>query len=278
MVFGGDNAESYYDEGVTAAMKGDLPSAMSHFARALERDSSMTAALHQLGKCHLRLGQVPEAVQALHQAVRQKPGLLAAHIDLGYALLDAGEPARAGRAFADALKLRPDQSRATLGQAYCAFQSADWISAATLAQTALQSGGANFAALFLYARAARLAGLPDFAEAMDQAGALADKVAETSPEQPEGHYLRAEVAFAREDFVKALEYYGQAEACAAESTYYLVFNDHFTRLELLARRGLCQQRLGLTQEARQTGEALLRLAPEHPLGKMLGNPPGPGTP
>ena len=109
-------------------------------------------------------------------------------------------------------------------------------------------------------------------------GALADKVAETSPEQPEGHYLRAEVAFAREDFVKALEYYGQAEACAAESTYYLVFNDHFTRLELLARRGLCQQRLGLTQEARQTGEALLRLAPEHPLGKMLGNPPGPGTP
>ena len=62
MLFGGENAESYYDEGLTAAMKGDFEKAVAHFQKATTLDGAFAAAWYQLGRCWLRLGRVPEAV------------------------------------------------------------------------------------------------------------------------------------------------------------------------------------------------------------------------
>ena len=45
MVFGGETADSYYDEGVTASMKGDVAQAVRHFKKALGMTPGRFAAL-----------------------------------------------------------------------------------------------------------------------------------------------------------------------------------------------------------------------------------------
>ena len=64
--FGGDNAESYYDDGLTASMKGDLERAITCFEKAIHLDRSLAAAYHQIAKCYLRLGLGRRAVDDLH--------------------------------------------------------------------------------------------------------------------------------------------------------------------------------------------------------------------
>ena len=49
MLFGGETAQSYYEEGLTAAMKGDLPLALARFRRALELDVQLHNARYQIG-------------------------------------------------------------------------------------------------------------------------------------------------------------------------------------------------------------------------------------
>ena len=75
MAFGGENAESYYDEGLTASMKGDMARAVQCFEKAVRLDNTFAAAYHQLGKCYLRLGQAQQAIDLLQQlfsGVRRK--------------------------------------------------------------------------------------------------------------------------------------------------------------------------------------------------------------
>ncbi|MCH7909739.1 MAG: hypothetical protein IIB38_08995, partial [Candidatus Hydrogenedentes bacterium] len=57
MAFGGETADSYYDEGLTASIHGDLAAAASHFEKAIHLDNSMGPAYHQLGKCYTRMGR-----------------------------------------------------------------------------------------------------------------------------------------------------------------------------------------------------------------------------
>ena len=54
MAFGGENAESYYDEGLTALMKGDVAHAEEYFTRAIQMDRTLV-----VGES---LGAVPDAV------------------------------------------------------------------------------------------------------------------------------------------------------------------------------------------------------------------------
>lgn len=270
MAFGGESAESYYDEGLTAAMKGAWKEAITSFETAIAKDSNMATAHHQLGKVYLRTGETKKALDVLGQVTQRWPGLFPAGIDFGFALLDAQKTANARMVFGELLDRKPDNARVQLGLAQCAFEEGDWHAAFSLAEAAAAHPGAGFNTYLLLGRAAKLAGREDTAkEALAKAEALIDKYIETAPENPEGYYLRGEVLFARDKFSDALDSFRAAEDRCAEDAAFVSFGIRFGKVTILTKRALCLQRLGRDSDACIVGEQLLRLDPENTLGKML---------
>jgi tetratricopeptide (TPR) repeat protein len=270
MAFGGENAESYHDEGLTAMMKGDLGHAVQYFNRAIQLDRSYLAAFHQLGRCYLRMGQSRRAVEILGQVVARKPDLVPARLDLGYAWLAVGNPEEARQQFMQIVSRQPESARGHLGLAQVAFQQGEWSSAVTLAQAARAYGGATFATLFLLGRAAQLAGNSVLAEdSLREAEALIEKSVGLSPDTPEAHYLRGEVCFALGRYSAALDHYRAAEDRAAPHKYYAAFGENFAQVDVLVKRALCLQRLGHIEGARELGRQIVELAPDHKLGQAL---------
>lgn len=270
MAFGGETPESYYDEGLTASMKGDVEQAAAFFKKAVQMDSSFLPAFHQLARCYHRMGRAEKAVELLRQVVSLKPAQVPPRVDLGFALLDLGHPDEARMHFNDAIAVKPNEGRAHLGLARCSFDEGQWEAAAEQARTAVGLGGANFAALFLQGRACRLAGLlEESAEALHRADVLLEKSIESSPDAPEAYYLRGELAFAHEDFAKALEHFRAAEDRADSGKFYAAYGDQFTKADILAKRGLCLQRMGRISNAREVGQQVLKLNADHKLGQTL---------
>jgi tetratricopeptide (TPR) repeat protein len=274
MAFGGENAESYYDDGLTASKKGDLVKAIECFERAIRLDSSYAVAYHQLGKCYMRLGQAQRAVDILMQVVRKRPNLGPARLDLGIALLAAGHTREARREFDQLYSLDPSNARALLGLAQCSFNEGDWPSALAQSRSALMGGGgSNFSALYLAGRAARLSGDEDAAkEMLDSADRVLQKSIEIQPDQPESHYLRGELSFVRGQLASALEYYRAADDRTDSNTpdkVYIAFGESFTQLDIWAKLGLCYQRLGKIERAEEMGKRILARDPNHKLGKAL---------
>ncbi|MBI3119835.1 MAG: tetratricopeptide repeat protein [Candidatus Hydrogenedentes bacterium] len=270
MAFGGETAESYYDEGLTASMKGDVTRAIEHFERALQLDNTLTAARHQLGKCYARQGETQRAIELFQRVIKEKPGLVPVRVDLGYALLECGRPGDAERVFLEITHVKPDNSRAQLGLAFCAFNTGRWEEAMHLAQAAVVQGGASFAAFFLLGRAASLCDRSDIAvESLKRAEAMIEKSIETSPDQPEGYYLRGEVQFAQGNFAAALDSFRAAEDRSQPHQHYVSYGERFNRVDILARRGVCLQRLDRLADAREVGRQILGLDPEHKLGRAL---------
>lgn len=270
MAFGGESAENYYDEGLTASMKGDLDTAMQLFEKAIRLDNTMASAYHQMGKCYTRLGKAPQAVQLLRQVVTKKPTNTAARLDLGFALLSLGEIDEARRQFVQVAELNPSQGKAQLGLAQAFFQEGNWSAALDMAQAALTHTGSNFAVLYMLGKSAKLSGDPIVAENnLKKADNILEKSLEIDAEKPETHFLRGEVAFVQEQYPAALQHYGNAAKYAKENRHYTAYGESFTYIDILAKRGLCLQRLGQTDEARQAGEAIGKLDPNHKLGKSL---------
>ena len=273
MAFGGETAESYYDDGLTASKKGDLAKAIDCFERAIRLDSSYAVAYHQLGKCYMRLGQAQRAVDILLQVVRKRPNLGPARLDLGLALLAAGNTRAARKEFEQLYHLDLTNARALLGLAQCAFNEGDWASALVQARTAIIGGGSNFSALYLAGRAAKLAGDEVTAkESLDGAERVLQKSIEIQPDQPESHFLRGEVCFARGELASALEHYRAADdrtGGTKPDKVYTAFGEYFTQLDIWAKLGLCYQRLGKFERAAELGTRILARNPEHRLGKAL---------
>lgn len=273
MAFGGENAESYYDDGLTASKKGELQKAIACFERAIKLDSSYAVAYHQLGKCYMRLGQAQRAVDILMQVVRKRPNLGPARLDLGLALLSAGNTRSARKEFEQLYNLDPANARALLGLAQCAFNEGDWASALTQARGALLTGGSNFSALYLAGRAAKLAGDDVTAqECLTSAERVLQKSIEIQPDQPESHFLRGEVCFVRNELASALEHYRAADDRTDSKTpdkVYTAFGENFTQLDIWAKLGLCYQRLGKFDRAHEMGKRILARDPNHKLGQAL---------
>jgi tetratricopeptide (TPR) repeat protein len=270
VAFGGETAESYYDEGLTALKKGNLDWAVNCFERALRLDPTFWAAHHQLGRCYLRIGETRRGIELLHRVLTSKPDHVPARLDLGHALLAAGRTQEAREQFRQILAGEPDHARAHLGLAHVCFHEADWSGAVTEAQAALLHGGPNFSALFVLGRAAKLAGDLALAQrSFDKADMVVGKFIELNPEQPEGHYMRGEVACARAQFSTALENYHAAELRADPQKWYTAFGESFTGLDILIKKGLCFQRLGKLDRARALGEEIVRLDPGNKLGQAL---------
>lgn len=270
MAFGGENADSYYDEGLTASLRGDLKRAVECFEAAIRLDDAMAAAYHQLGKCHLRLGRGESAVGLLRQAVAKRPNQIQARLDLGLALLEVDRVADARNQFKQAMALDPANGKTQLALARADFQEGNWTGAMAQAQTALAGGGTGFAVYFMLGRAAKLAGNPVLAEnSLDKADVLIEEYLKLNPDRPEGHFLRGEVAFVKEHFPAALEYYRAAEDHAANVGAYVAYGETFTLADVLAKQGLCLQRLDRPERVREIGRRIGEIDPGHKLGKAL---------
>ncbi len=266
MAFGGETAESYYDEGITASMKGDLRKAIEHFQRAAELDNTYSAAYHQLGKCYLRLGKPQKAASMLAEVVRARPNQLPPRVDLAYALLDLRKTDEARKLFNEVAAQRPDNTRAQLGLAFCAFYEKQWDAAANLAQAVVAQGKANFTAFFLLGRAAKRASQYDLEiEAFKRADALLEKSIEASPKQPDGYYLRGEIRFFGENYVDALENYRLAQEHAGDQQHFSSFGEHFSPAHILARIGESLEKLDRKEAAAEVAKQLRAVAPKHPL-------------
>jgi tetratricopeptide (TPR) repeat protein len=270
MVFGGETADSYYDEGVTASMKGDVAAAVRHFEKALQLDPYHIASCHQLGKCKVRQGKLQEAVECFYRAIKARPGPLPPKLDFAFALLEGGNVPRAEDVFHEVLKMKPDQPRALLGLGCCAFEQGEWDRALNMATQAVTSGGATFPALYLQARAAQLVGLHDVAHtAFEEADALLGPSIDSSPEQPEAYFLRGELYFARKNFVAALEAFKVAQSHVDPAAHYYSYGEHFELADVLERQGMCLLRMDRKGEARELAADILALRPTSKVAAML---------
>ena len=270
MVFSGDNAESYYDEGVTARMKGDFVTAALYFERAAKMDPQLTSARHQLAKCCMRMGKSDQAVALLQQVIREKPGLIAARLDLGDALMEMGHNDHARKLFEEVLASGRDNARAYQALAQLSFNEAQWVQASSLAQIARSHGAAGFPVLYLLGRASKQAGdITTSSMALEEARIILDKTVELNPEMPEGYFLRGEVWFASDAFPKALEDYRAAETRTAADKVYSIFGESFSLADIVVRQGLTLWRLNLPADAKAAGERALGLDPGNKLAKSL---------
>ncbi len=270
MVFGGESAESYYDEGLTASMKGDLEQAVRNFEKTIRLDNTFSAAYHQLGKCYARMGENGKAVDLLLQVVRNRPEQTASRLDLGFAYIALHKIEEARNQFIQVQGLESDNGRARLGLAQASFHEGDWTKAMSEAQSALELSGSNFPVLYLLGRTAKLAGNLEMASNMlNKADALLEKTLEASGDKPESYFLRGEVAYIREKYPAALEQYKTAEKFAAPDRSYSSYGENFTANDFLAKQGLCLQRLGQDSLARTMGERIGAIDPEHKMGKSL---------
>lgn len=278
MVFGGETAESYYDEGVTASMRGDVAGAIRHFEKALQLDPYHVASCHQMGKCKVRQGKLKEAVECFYRAIKARPNPIPPRIDFGFALLEGGNARRAADVFNDVLKFKPDHPKAILGLGCCAFANGEWDLAFTQASQAVELGGSNFAALYLQARAAELVGFHDLAlGAFEQADSLLDRSIEGNPDQPEAYFLRGELFFARKNFVAALDAYQAAQSRMETGAHYYSYGEHFELLNVLEKRGMCLLRLDRHADARAVGLEIQKVSPDSKIAGLLVGP-GPASP
>lgn len=272
MLFGGETAESYYEEGLTSAMRGEYELAVQRFVRALELNSTLYPAHHQLGKCHLRLGRIESAIAEFEKAVQFIPEVLVSRIEWGFALFYTGQVSHAREKFSSVLSLRPEEPRAVLGLAYCAFSDKQWNTAVSLAQRAIDMGGGHFDAHFLIARAA------DKGEQLDLALShyrisldLMNQFLESNPDHASGYYLRGLVYYAQGFHKEALEDIVRALSCAQPGKIYLAYHEYITWTKILGMKGKCLYRLGEVESARRIGREILETDPDHALGHALAN-------
>jgi len=266
--FGGENAESYYDEGLTAAVKGDLPRAAQYFEKAIRLDSKMATAYHQLGKCYVRLGQFKRAITFLSQVVDKRPDLVSAQLDLGHALNGIGQFPAAQRQFRAVLDREPGNSKAMLGLAETEALQGRWAEALPLAQSAQLAGGNSFPVLFMLGEAAKHTGQSDVSvKSLQRADELLKKYLDTNPNKPEGHFLRGEVAMVGENIAGALQHFREAEQHAEAGRGYLAYSESFTLADILARQVDCLEILGRGSHTHELRSRIAELNPEHPAVK-----------
>lgn len=249
MLFGGETAQSYYEEGLTSAMKGDLDQAVVYFRRALQLDGRLYQAYHQIGRCLLRQGKAEEALPCFERALRFLGDLSAPRLDLGFALLQLGRIEAARELFAGLLQEKPEESRAVFGLAYCAFAKGQWETTVNLVQRTIETGRVQFDTHFLLARAADRANMLDISTVHYQkAEKLMDQSIEASPEQVAGYYLRGQVHYGLGQYSAALEDVEMALKYVQPGRRYVAYNELFSQEEIVALKQSLLNELNIAEE------------------------------
>lgn len=263
--FGGEDAESYYDEGLTASVKGELERAAAHFEKAIRLDNSMAVAYHQLGRCYTRMGEYKKAVKLLTQVAQKRPTLLAARLDLATALLGLGMYNEARKQLHGVLSVQAGNVKALLGLAQADLMQQDYEGALSYGQTAQSIGANNFSVLLLVGRAAKMAGHAEQSvRALQKADKVIEKFLETNPDKPEGHFLRGEIALVLEKYPAALQHFRDAEDRADSHRAYQAYNENFTMADILANQAICLERTGKHDRAAELRDRVRALTPDHP--------------
>ncbi|NLN93944.1 MAG: tetratricopeptide repeat protein [Candidatus Hydrogenedens sp.] len=270
MLFGGETAESYYEEGLTASIKGDHEQALDYFRTALKLDPALASAHHQIGKCMIRLGRFEEAKEALIPALKllgHRPSILA---DLAQANFLQGDTWVARTIYSEILQLDGNDTRGVLGLALCAFADEQWVTTMNLIQHAMTLGRLHFDAHFLIARAADKSGADETAafhyrQALEQM----DHSLDITEEQVSGYYLRGMVHAAMGSLNDALRDMERALQFAVADKYYFAYSHCFTLIDILVQKGWVLQALNRYTEAKETGTQILALDPENETGKIL---------
>jgi tetratricopeptide (TPR) repeat protein len=189
---------------------------------------------------------------------------------LGHALIQLNRLDAARQQYSSVLSEEPTNVKAMIGLALADFHEGNWAAALAQAQAAQVNSGENFTVLFTLGRAAKLAGDAPLATRMlEKADKVIEKYLEMNPGKPEGHYLRGEVAYVQDNFASALEYYRAAEDVAKPGRMYLAYGENFSLADVLAKQGVCLQRLDKPDKARELGKRVLDLDPNHKLGQAL---------
>ncbi len=94
-----------FDNGNEARQRGDLKSAIKHYQRALQIDSSCYPALNNLGTVYLRQGNTARAKEAFEKSVELNPEDSEGYINLGHALYQEGQYPQAIERLEKGLKL-----------------------------------------------------------------------------------------------------------------------------------------------------------------------------
>jgi tetratricopeptide (TPR) repeat protein len=237
-----DPQQSYL-EGLINERFGRPADALSFYRRAAELDPSSRFLQETLANLCLRLGRLDEALAAARKVAALVPADPAAQVLIGRIQLAKGNRAEAGTAFERALALDPANGE---GLVYSAFlrTNDDPAKAVTFLQRYLQENPGSVEAL------TRLAALYETLKQTDKAEDLWRQASERAPTEPGIHAALARLAEARGDRAAALAEYEAARFLEPRN------------VEILVPLGETYYRLGRAQEARDTLNEALRLAPD----------------
>jgi len=264
------DAEYYYDQGLTAAVRGKTDDAIESFRKAIELDDSMVPAYHQLGKVYVKCGRFDEATKWLRQAIDRRPQQAAIYVELGNAYLGSGDVDRAQDSFLSALGIEQNDIRALNGLSMIFFLLEHWDRLRAHADAVLTLSPDNFTAMFFRGCAGYRLG--DFAageKMFDRAEAVLDELLALQPQSVEAHYLEGEIKWHRGAFGSALERFMEAERLSAPEQTYWAYGIPFTGLDVMAKLGMCYKRLSKADRAAEIAERIRTVQPDHPAVAIL---------
>lgn len=105
----GDFSEAYVNLGTLLAKQEKCMEAIDEYQKALENPFYATpaTALHNIGLCHLQMGNLEEAESSLIEAVRQDRKLIRAYLDLGKLHYETNRMEQAIQVFSQAIQQQP---------------------------------------------------------------------------------------------------------------------------------------------------------------------------
>lgn len=250
-----------YDEGLTAYMRGGFAEAITIFGRVVEEHPTSAAAYHQMGRCHMKLGDLGDAIKSLETAVRIGPDRIAARLDLGLLYLVADDVSKAKAQYLRALSRSESNVKAMTGLGIVHFLEGDHGKAISQFQEACELNPSNLACHYYLAKIHRALKNPagTRTEAL-KAAAICQDLIRMRSEQPEGYFFLAEAYILQEETRVALQNYLIAKDFSPEDAmHFFAFGLHYAREDNYLGIARCYEKMEEKGYARYFGQLTLQI-------------------